>query len=639
MQGRVTTTYAEVIDTTGANTSGEIVIRFYDGNRVPVTDRALPLFTERRDIPIIGESVLVYRLPDEYSSSGNQRYRYYYADILNFNNNINNNILPWQTSVVIDETGPRALGNREISPKNIEPVSFESKDIEIPSIFEGDRIYLGRYGQELRFSSTIKPEVGYRSRPEWSGDTNGSPITILQNERDNRLILTSDQRVNTFQFVQSKTGVDAVKPYRKPQAILDSGQIVLSATTDNVLLGAKKDIGLSTSDWAVGVNKMMELLQDTTSLLQKTIQDSLTFYTNLAAATGTPPLTPIAGIAANGIAGFTTAQTQITRLIIEFNLLKQLPGGVGTLLPPGADIPNEFILEPPGEDSTGGITSALLRDGSANPSQDELGGYEQITADETYDGLETVRDYPLVSRGIEYARTEIEIIQRQAIPRQLAPLVKRIIADARAAGVSMIITSGYRPVRTDIITTSGLRFKSQAHFRFRNVKDKSAVYNFEAIATYGKTVEEVFQALVLDPDDTSFTSDGTPPSAFLRYASELTPVIDTLEVSEFRPLTAKLGFSKHNSGIAIDWNTRGSTGSTVADDSPYPWMVNNMHKYGFIRTVRSERWHWEFQGILSEIPSIVDDIYLRSIESTTIPLRFSRVSETHPTWDNLIERI
>ena len=45
------------------------------------------------------------------------------------------------------------------------------------------------------------------------------------------------------------------------------------------------------------------------------------------------------------------------------------------------------------------------------------------------------------------------------------------------------------------------------------------------------------------------------------------------------------------------------------------WMVANMHKYGFIRSVAKERWHWEYapgKGM------------------------FSKVSRDHGTWDNLV---
>jgi hypothetical protein len=46
-------------------------------------------------------------------------------------------------------------------------------------------------------------------------------------------------------------------------------------------------------------------------------------------------------------------------------------------------------------------------------------------------------------------------------------------------------------------------------------------------------------------------------------------------------LAAKPGYSNHQSGIALDLTTSS-------------WLANNASKYGFIRTVPSEAWHYEY---------------------------------------------
>lgn len=55
-------------------------------------------------------------------------------------------------------------------------------------------------------------------------------------------------------------------------------------------------------------------------------------------------------------------------------------------------------------------------------------------------------------------------------------------------------------------------------------------------------------------------------------------------------LAAKPGRSNHQNGIAFDLNTTGFEGTLV-----YDWLKNNATKYGFIRTVNKEHWHWEYQ--------------------------------------------
>ena len=49
-------------------------------------------------------------------------------------------------------------------------------------------------------------------------------------------------------------------------------------------------------------------------------------------------------------------------------------------------------------------------------------------------------------------------------------------------------------------------------------------------------------------------------------------------------LAAKPGYSNHQNGTAVDITS-----------SDYSWLSKYAHKYGFIRTVKSEKWHWEYK--------------------------------------------
>lgn len=53
-------------------------------------------------------------------------------------------------------------------------------------------------------------------------------------------------------------------------------------------------------------------------------------------------------------------------------------------------------------------------------------------------------------------------------------------------------------------------------------------------------------------------------------------------------LAAKPGYSNHQSGEALDLNTRAP--------GVYKWLAKNAGRFGFVRTVASEPWHWEFRG-------------------------------------------
>jgi LAS superfamily LD-carboxypeptidase LdcB len=62
------------------------------------------------------------------------------------------------------------------------------------------------------------------------------------------------------------------------------------------------------------------------------------------------------------------------------------------------------------------------------------------------------------------------------------------------------------------------------------------------------------------------------------------------------PDTARPGKSKHGSGIAIDFNTgsKETLKFRPLNESVYKWMIKNSWKFGFVRTVSSEEWHFEY---------------------------------------------
>merc|ERR1740121_2136237 len=69
------------------------------------------------------------------------------------------------------------------------------------------------------------------------------------------------------------------------------------------------------------------------------------------------------------------------------------------------------------------------------------------------------------------------------------------------------------------------------------------------------------------------------------------------------PLAAYPGTSNHGVGIALDVNTNCGGGGTISNppsacwsSSVYVWLANNAASYGFVRTVNSEPWHWEYRG-------------------------------------------
>jgi len=82
---------------------------------------------------------------------------------------------------------------------------------------------------------------------------------------------------------------------------------------------------------------------------------------------------------------------------------------------------------------------------------------------------------------------------------------------------------------------------------------------------------------------------------------------DTRGESQANKIAAKAGFSEHQTGMAIDIQTYGSTASTFEEFDEFKWLQENAHKYGFILRYPKDKeyltgyeyesWHYRYVGI------------------------------------------
>jgi LAS superfamily LD-carboxypeptidase LdcB len=64
--------------------------------------------------------------------------------------------------------------------------------------------------------------------------------------------------------------------------------------------------------------------------------------------------------------------------------------------------------------------------------------------------------------------------------------------------------------------------------------------------------------------------------------------LKTAGASSFYVETGKPGFSNHQNGIAFDIAVKSKI-------STFEWLSKNAERFGFVRSVPSERWHWEYR--------------------------------------------
>ena len=119
---------------------------------------AKPFHSSNQNYPLIGELIHLISAPNPLNQIQNNSSQKYYTGTINI----------WNSPQQNSPTGVE--GSKTFT---------EKADIRNLISFEGDRIYLGRKGNGIRFGSTVKSKS---SLNEWSSTGNdGDPITIMVN--------------------------------------------------------------------------------------------------------------------------------------------------------------------------------------------------------------------------------------------------------------------------------------------------------------------------------------------------------------------------------------------------------------------------------------------------------------------------
>ena len=234
---------------------------------------AKPYDPSVRSFPLINEIVLISSFPNtdigEFTSSKIA----YYMSVIGIWNHPHHNAFPQNSNTlppsqqkdyveteigsvrrVTDQSTEIFLGRTFVERGNIHPL--------LP--FEGDRILEGRWGNSIRFGSTVKNTLN-----DWSSiGTNGDPITILRNGQGNQtdegwvptiedinndeasIYLASTQKIpleaaSTSYSSYSSNPPIAPNEYSGKQLILNSGRLVLNTTEDHLLLSSKQSVNIN----------------------------------------------------------------------------------------------------------------------------------------------------------------------------------------------------------------------------------------------------------------------------------------------------------------------------------------------------------------------------------------------------------
>ncbi len=158
---------------------------------------AKPLLSNIKQYPLVGEIVQIIVGPSDGLNDRKSKQDYYYTSPYNTWNSVHHNAFPDLNEFaefVIDNKLNYNQVNQGVTQGNTNNyeefplgITFKEKD-NIKSLlpFEGDVIMEGRWGQSMRFGSTVEGKGRVNS---WSKNgTNGDPIVIIRNYQGNQRV-------------------------------------------------------------------------------------------------------------------------------------------------------------------------------------------------------------------------------------------------------------------------------------------------------------------------------------------------------------------------------------------------------------------------------------------------------------------
>jgi len=246
---------------------------------------AIPLFPNIKQYPLINELTYIIFLPGANLTENPNSSVAYYFPPSNVWNSQHHNAVPVSPNLTEAEDRDyvsTTLGSYRRVTDNSTDINLgktfdERTDIHPLLPYEGDIIYEGRWGNSIRFGSTVGNSFIPNGWSNGASYSNGDPIVIIRNGQasyttdpwvpvtedinndKSSIYLTSNQQlplfpanINNSSFTKS-TPPTNVGQYEGNQIVLNSGRLVFNAKSDSILAIANKSIQLSCGE-TLGVN-------------------------------------------------------------------------------------------------------------------------------------------------------------------------------------------------------------------------------------------------------------------------------------------------------------------------------------------------------------------------------------------------
>ena len=269
---------------------------FYTNIKGGGEGKAKPLFPNIKLYPLVNELIYIINLPNPeaqfinlpLNGESNITNQSYYFPPINVWNGVHHNALPLLTensqAILQDYTSSVAGLSRQVSDgatginlnaTSSAPTFQERIDIQPLLPYAGDHIIEGRWGQSIRFGSTV---TGSFTKNEWSAPgigTEGDPIILIRNgawdngkdswintleninQDSSSIYLTSTQQlpisassINDYYSYTSSISLSPTKPnlYSGSQVIINSDRLFFNSKKDHILLSSFKTINLNSQE-------------------------------------------------------------------------------------------------------------------------------------------------------------------------------------------------------------------------------------------------------------------------------------------------------------------------------------------------------------------------------------------------------
>ncbi len=235
---------------------------------------AYPFYPNLKNYPLINEIVFIVDLPNTSIGTASSSTQSYYMGVTSvwnhphqnaYPSNSNEPAPPQQKSYIETQAGSVVTPQNNPTQVFLGATFKERGNIHPLLPFEGDVIQEGRWGNSIRWGSTVQNTAN-----NWSAvGTNGDPIIILRNGQSIKastegwipitedinndlasIYATSTQQIplnassTSYVSYKSDTPITPNK-YSGNQIILSSGRLVFNSTKDHILLSSKQTINLN----------------------------------------------------------------------------------------------------------------------------------------------------------------------------------------------------------------------------------------------------------------------------------------------------------------------------------------------------------------------------------------------------------